>query len=61
MVRQTDLQNIEPGHNYKEFSGKSTDVKPTDGLATGSTFFEIDTLDVYFWDEDTGSWLKAGD
>ena len=45
---------------YCEFSGKSTDSKPTEGIMTGSSFLEVDTTDVYFFDEDTSTWIKAG-
>jgi len=60
MVRTLDLQYIEPGHNYMQLSGLSTDTKPTEGLATGSTFFEIDTCDLYFFDEENETWIIAG-
>ena len=60
MVRIIDLQYIEPGHNYMQFSGLSTDTKPTEGLATGSTFLEVDTSDVYFFEEESGTWIAAG-
>lgn len=44
------------------FKGKSTDTKPTgshDGMkiANTSTFFEMDTQTVYFYDGETDSWL----
>lgn len=44
------------------FKGLSTDTKPTgayDGnaIANGSTFFEMDTQEVYFYDGATNSWL----
>ena len=43
-------------------SGKSTDSKPTstfDGkkIANGSTFLEIDTKEVKFYDADTDTWV----
>lgn len=48
----------------KELSlkGKSTDTKPTGSfeglpLTNGSTFFEMDTQEVYFYDEDGSDWL----
>ena len=47
---------------YQEIFGKSTDTKPVGGLVTGSSFFEINTGDVYFYDQDgaVGSeWVKA--
>ena len=46
---------------YHEFSGLSTDTKPTGAdIATGSTFVEVDTGDVYFFDEESNTWLKVG-
>lgn len=44
------------------FKGLSTDTKPTvshDGyeLMNGSSFFEMDNQDVYFYDKSTESWL----
>lgn len=60
MVRTLDVKFIKNGCNYREFSGLSTDTKPTEGLATGSSFFEVDTNDVYFWDEESETWMKAG-
>lgn len=48
--------------NELSFKGLSTDTKPTvkyDDLPiiNGSTFFEMDTQEVYFYDEDTDDWL----
>ncbi len=44
------------------FKGLSTDTKPTVkykslAITNGSTFFEMDTQDVYFYDGATDSWL----
>ncbi len=44
------------------FKGLSTDTKPTVKylsipIPNGSTFFEMDTQDVYFYDGDSDSWL----
>ena len=38
-------------------AGLSTDTKPTDGIVTGSDFTEVDTGDVYFFDEES-DWVK---
>lgn len=52
-------------HNgiFNEYYGLSTDTKPVaDGL-NGSTFYEIDTRDLYMYNEDgnTGEeWVKQG-
>ena len=62
MVRTTNTGIKMNGVQYLEFAGLSTDTKPVDtGIATGSLFLEINTGDVYAYDEegDSGSeWLK---
>lgn len=45
------------------FKGLSTDTKPTVNygslkIINGSTFFEMDTQEVYFYDGATDSWLE---
>lgn len=45
-----------------ELSGLSTDTKPTGTfngakIANGSTFFEMDTQDVKFYNADNDSWV----
>jgi len=52
-----------PGHNdirCNDYSGLHTDPKPTEGVATGSTFLEVDTCDVYLYDEEGQTWNKVG-
>lgn len=49
--------------NELSFKGLSTDTKPTvkyDDLEiiNGSTFFEMDTQQVFFYDGDTDDWLE---
>lgn len=46
------------------FGGLSTDTKPTKTwddyvIANGSSFFEIDSLALSFYDKDTESWIKS--
>ena len=36
----------------------STDTKPTAGTASGSVMTEVDTGDVYIFNEDAGTWVK---
>ena len=36
----------------------STDTKPTDNIANGSQLIEIDTGDVYLFNEAAETWLK---
>ena len=40
-----------------EFYGLSTDNKPTENVATGSVFFEVDTGDIYLYDEIGEEWI----
>lgn len=37
----------------------STDIKPTD-FANGSQLIEIDTGDIYLYNEEAGAWVKQG-
>ena len=41
-----------------DFRGLSTDTKPI--AHNGSTFYEMDTGDLYFYSEETEEWLKKG-
>ncbi len=45
--------------NWAMIAGKSTETKPAEHLATGSMFIEIDTGDVYLFDEDAQAWLTS--
>ena len=38
----------------------STDTKPTDGIANGSACIEMDTGDVYMFNEASSTWVKLG-
>ena len=60
MIRILTERIIEGTVRYIEASGLSTDTKPTAGIATGSSFLEVDTSDVYFFDETGAEWNKAG-
>ena len=43
--------------NLVEIRCKSTDEKPTQGIANGSTCVVMDTRDVLFFDGETGQWI----
>lgn len=45
---------------YAEYAGLSTDNKPTQGVANGSIFLEMDTADVYAYDAANTTWRKLG-
>ena len=42
----------------KEIYGESSETKPTESIATGSLFIEVDTGDAYFFSESSNDWIK---
>ena len=61
MVRALVSKQVVYGENpvkYHEYAGLHDDTKPTDEEATGSLFLEVDTGDVYAYDENSEAWLK---
>ena len=60
MIRKMTDRYFEGNLKYAEMFGKSTDSKPVTGLVTGSKFTEVDTGDVYLFDESgDGTWTKV--
>lgn len=61
MISEWRVENHSTKSDDIELRGKSTDTKPTEWngktIGNGSSFFEIDTQTVYFFDADTGSWV----
>ena len=45
-------------NTYKEFSGLSTDSKPTENIGVNSLFLELNTNKVYYFDGTT--WKEIG-
>ena len=61
MVRITKQSDVVIGSYkfYREYAGLGDDDKPTDSdIATGSLFLEVDTGDVYAYDEEGSTWNK---
>lgn len=61
-VRILKDQLFEGNKHLIEAAGLSTDTKPTANLVTGSIFLEVDTWDVYAFNEDADAgseWVKA--
>ena len=52
---------IETGANYVECAGLHTELKPTDGICTGSLALEVDTGDLYAFDEVGAEWDKIAE
>lgn len=62
MVRTLEKRAFTDTLALCRFAGLSDDDKPTAGVVTGSEFLEVDTGDVYAFDEVGGTWakIKAG-
>ena len=62
MVRelvQEPKKSFDGEKSYSEFAGLSTDSKPTTGIVTGSLFLEVNTGNIYAFDEtSSGTWTK---
>ena len=43
--------------NIYDLRGLSTDVKPTEKIGNGSTFIEIDTSKIFFFNADSNEWV----
>lgn len=58
MVRIIKDQVVQEGKHYIEAAGLHDDTKPESGIITGSLYLEVDTGDVYAYDEDGTQWDK---
>lgn len=61
MIRELKIRQISFDDSpvfYKELAGLAADTKPVAALATGSMFLEVDTGDVYAFDETSLEWHK---
>jgi hypothetical protein len=62
MIRILEERTFVEGKKFIGAAGKSTDTKPETDLVTGSVFVEVDTGDVYFFDETAAAgsrWKKV--
>lgn len=60
MAREIEERQFDLNKKYIEWYGLSTETKPTSGIVTGSFALELDTMDAYFFDETSMTWIKAG-
>lgn len=58
MVRIINGYTLQEGVMFVEAVGLSSDTKPTEGIATGSRFTEVDTVAEFLFDEESGMWLS---
>lgn len=63
MIRVTKELQTDGSVKYCEFAGLSTDEKPTEKVATGSLFLEVDTGAIFAFDEEGEEWnsISGGD
>lgn len=61
MVRILEARIIDGQTNYIECACLHDDTKPTAGVCTGSLALEVDTGDVYAFDEVGGEWDKIAE
>lgn len=60
MIRTNYAHDVVIGEcKYYELAGLSTDTKPTEKISTGSLFLEVDTGDVFAFDEASSEWKKV--
>lgn len=58
IAKEKEVQNLPSldAVRYIEAFCTSADEKPTERIATGSSIIEVDTGNVYFFDEGTSTW-----
>lgn len=56
MVRILVHNGFDEEKDYIEAAGLSTDSKPSENIVTGSLFMEVDTGDIYAFDETGAAW-----
>lgn len=61
MIRTLAKRIVVNNRDYVELACLSTDSKPTVGIITGSLALEVDTGDVYAFDETDGDWNKIAE
>ena len=54
------MELISTNGRISNYMGLSTEAKPTEDLATGSFFIELDTGKVYYFNEASTTWAIFG-
>jgi len=58
MITYVKQKSYDNDSIYIEIACESSDTKPTDGIATGSVAYEVDTGYIYMFSEKTSAWVK---
>ena len=59
MIRSKRVNGYSDNAVLSEFYGLSTDTKPTENVATGSVFLEVDTGKTFLYDEEGEDWTEV--
>lgn len=59
MVRSKRVNGYSDNAVLSEYYGLSTDTKPTENVATGSVFLEVDTGATFLYDEESEDWTEV--
>lgn len=59
MIRSKRVNGYSDNAVLSEFYGLSTDTKPTENVATGSVFTEVDTGKTFLYDEESEDWTEV--
>ena len=46
------------GEKHYDYIGLSTDTKPIEGVTNASSFYEMDTKKIWFFDAQNKKWLE---
>lgn len=60
MVTIMNAGIVKEGRQLLDLAGLSTDDKTTDGVLNGSSFLELDTQQVSFYDQENDTWIPVG-
>jgi len=60
MITWSETKHTGGSEPYRVGACKSTDTKPTEGVANGSILMEIDTGKVWIFDGEDGQWAVFG-
>lgn len=58
MTRILTYEAYDNEKTYIEAAGTSADEKPTEGIVSGSIYAEVDTGNVYFFNDVSGQWVE---
>ena len=61
MARNIVEQQFDMNKKFIKWAGLSTETKPSSGIVTGSLALEMDTGDLYGFEETNSTWYKLAE